>query len=31
MIKVKLIIRFWILDTRYWMNKGAKLTPIFDI
>jgi hypothetical protein len=31
MINVKLIIRYWILDTRYWMNKAAKFAPIFDI
>ncbi|KPK30295.1 MAG: hypothetical protein AMK69_03800 [Nitrospira bacterium SG8_3] len=31
MINVKLIIRYWILDTRYWMNKAGKFSPIFNI
>ncbi len=31
MINLKLIIRYWILDTKYWMNKAAKFAPFFDI
>jgi len=31
MINVKLIIRYLILDTRYWMNKAAKFAPNFHI
>ncbi len=31
MINFTLIIRYWILDTRYWMNKIAKFIPILDI